>query len=89
MNTIGLSKDKSMFTVELPPPPIQAPRLIIELDNDEDQAQGTAGNEDQVQGTAGNEDQAQGTAGNDQKAQGDNEKAQRNNEKAQGNNGDI
>src|SRR5271155_1186888 len=50
MNTIGLSEDRSTFTVEPPPPPIQAPRLIIELDDDEDQAQGTAGNEDQVQG---------------------------------------
>ena len=63
MNTIGLSEDKSTFTVELPPPPIQALRLIIELDNDEDQAQGTARNEDQVQGTARNDRNTQGDNG--------------------------
>ena len=55
-----------MFTVEPPPSLIQALRLIIELDDDKDQAQGTARNDQKAQGD--NEK----APGNSKKAQGNN-----------------
>ena len=53
MSIVSLSEDKSTFIMEPPPPLIQAPRLIIELDDNEDQVQGTARNDQNTQGDNG------------------------------------
>ena len=53
MGTICLSEDKSTLTVEPPPPPIQAPKLVIELDDLENKAQETARNDHNAPGNIG------------------------------------
>lgn len=41
MNAVCRGEDKYTFTIEPPPPLIQAPKLVIELDHDEVQAPNT------------------------------------------------